>query len=174
MEYILRQLMNLMVTLEPITEDNFEAVMDIELPPEQASFVASNAYSIAQACFYPDWRPLAIYCNGTPAGLLLYDVMSHDEPGHRGIYRLVVDPAHQGRGVGRRAMELLLQELRALPGTTRITICYKPSNALARRFYASLGFTESGIDESGEMVAEIRPDETGPAHEDFTAGQVTA
>ena len=143
------------ITLEPVTIDNFEALMDMELPPEQARFLASNAYSIAQAHYYPDWRPRGIYCDGKPAGFALYDVLGNDEPGHYAIYRLMVDHARQNQGIGRRAMELLLAEIRAYPDARRITICYKPDNATARRFYASLGFIETQIDELGEMVAEI-------------------
>lgn len=143
------------VTLEPVTIDNFEVLMDMELPPEQARFLASNAYSIAQAHYYSDWRPRAIYCEGSPAGLALYDVNGNDEPGHYAIYRLMVDYPRQNKGIGRRAMELLLSEIRGCEDARRITICYKPDNATARGFYASLGFIETDIDELGEMVAEI-------------------
>jgi len=143
------------ITLEPVTIDNFEVLMDMELPPEQARFLASNAYSIAQAHYYADWRPRAIYCDGSPAGFALYDVTGNDEPGHYAIYRLMVDYPRQNQGIGRRAMELLLSEIRAYADARRITICYKPDNATARRFYASLGFVETDIDELGEMVAEI-------------------
>lgn len=144
------------VTLEAVTIDNFEALMDMELPPEQARYLASNAYSIAQAHYYPDWRPRAIYCDGVPAGFALYDISGNDEPGHYAIYRLMVDHPRQNSGIGRRALELLLAEIRAHADAQRITICYKPDNATAQRFYASLGFKETGIDELGEMVAEIR------------------
>jgi diamine N-acetyltransferase len=143
------------VTLENVTIDNFEVLMDMELPPEQARFLASNAYSIAQAHHYPDWQPRAIYCDGIPAGFALYDVSGDDEPGHYAIYRLMVDYARQHQGIGRRAMALLLAEIRDCADARRITICYKPDNATARRFYASLGFVETQIDERGEMVAEI-------------------
>jgi diamine N-acetyltransferase len=144
------------VTLEPVTIDNFEALMDMELPPEQAANLASNAYSIAQAHYYPDWQPRAIYCDGVPAGFVLYDVKGDDEPGHYAIYRLMVDHARQHQGIGRAAMALLLADIRACPDARRITICYKPGNSTAQRFYASLGFTETGIDARAEMVAEIR------------------
>lgn len=144
------------VTLEPVTIDNFEALMDMELPPDQARYLASNAYSIAQAHYYPDWRPRAIYCDGGPAGFALYDVRGNDETGHYAIYRLMVDHPRQNQGIGRRALALLLAEVRAFPDARRITICYKPDNVTARRFYASLGFVETGIDEIGEMIAEIR------------------
>jgi diamine N-acetyltransferase len=143
------------VTLEPVTIDNFEVLMDMELPPEQARFLASNAYSIAQAHYYPDWRPRAIYCDGSPAGFALYDVAGNDEQGHYAIYRLMVDYPRQHQGIGRRAMALLLAEIRGFADASRITICYKPDNATARGFYASLGFVETDIDALGEMVAEI-------------------
>lgn len=143
------------ITLESVTINNFEVLMDMELPPEQARFLASNAYSIAQAHYYPDWRPRAIYCDGIPAGFALYDVSGNDEPGHYAIYRLMVDHPRQNQGIGRRAMALLLSEIRACADARRITICYKPDNATARGFYASLGFNETGIDDVGEMVAQI-------------------
>lgn len=144
------------ITLEPITRANFEAVMDIELPPDQARYVASNAYSIAQAHYYPEFQPRAICLEGKPVGFLLFGLPEQHAPGHYGIYRLMVDPAWQNRGIGRRAMELLLEELRARPDAQRIWICYKPDNAVGQRFYASLGFVETGLDGDGEMIAEIR------------------
>jgi diamine N-acetyltransferase len=144
------------VTLEPVTIDNFEALMDMELPPDQAAYLASNAYSIAQARYYPDYQPRAIYCDGAPAGFALYDKSGDDEAGHYAIYRLMVDHPRQRHGIGRAAMILLLAEIRACPDARRISICYKPDNVPAQRFYASLGFTEIGIDARDEMVAEIQ------------------
>ena len=144
------------VSLEPVTVDNFETLLEMELPPEQDRWIANNACSIAQASFYSDWRTRAIYHEGVPAGFLLYDVASRDEAGHYGIYRFMVDHPRQGRGIGRRALELLLEELRAQPDAQRITICYKPQNVAARGLYLSCGFVEVGVDELGEMIAEIR------------------
>ncbi|MBY0239626.1 MAG: GNAT family N-acetyltransferase [Burkholderiaceae bacterium] len=144
------------ITLEPITQDNFEVFMDMELPEPQRDLLASNAYSIAQAKFYPDYIPRAIYCDGQPAGFLLYDRQADDMPGNYGIYRFMVDYAQQSKGIGRRAMELVLAEIRAQSDATRITICYHTRNERAKAFYESFGFREIGIDDSGEMVAEIR------------------
>lgn len=151
------------VTLEPVTIDNVDTLIEMQLPPEQDRWLANNAASIAQAGFYPDWRMRAICCDGEPAGFLLYDVAANDEAGHYGIYRFMVEHARQGRGIGRDAMALLLAELRAQPNANRITICYKPENVLARRLYRSCGFTEVGVDETGEMIAEIRLGQAGDA-----------
>ena len=146
----------LKVTLEPVTVDNVETLLEMQLPPEQDRWLANNAYSIAQASFYQEWRMRAIYHDGAPAGFLLYDVASRDEAGHYGIYRFMVEHAKQGRGIGRRALQLLLEELRAQPDAQRITICYKPENVAARALYRSCGFVEVGVDELGEMIGEIR------------------
>jgi diamine N-acetyltransferase len=144
------------ITLQDITEDNFEDFMEMELPEHQRDLLASNAYSIAQSRFYPDYIPRAVYCDGKPAGFLLYDRRADDVEGDYAIYRFMVDHAQQGRGIGRRAMELLLAELRARDDVRRITICYHTRNERAQAFYASFGFVETGIDERGEMVAELR------------------
>ena len=146
-----------MVTLEAITAANFEVFMDMELPEHQRYFLASNAFSIAQAKYYDDYIPLGIYSDGEPAGFLLYDRQSNDNPGEYGIYRFMVDYPLQGKGIGRQAMALLLEALKAQPDVELITICYKPNNASARRFYQSFGFKETGLDEAGEMIAVIRP-----------------
>jgi diamine N-acetyltransferase len=146
-----------LVTLEDITAANFEVFMDMELPVHQRDFLASNAFSIAQAKYYDDYIPRGIYSDGKPAGFLLYDRQSNDNPGEYGIYRFMVDHPQQGKGIGRQAMALLLDELRSQPDVALITICYKPGNAAARRFYQSFGFQETGLDEAGEMIAEIRP-----------------
>ncbi|WP_296952464.1 GNAT family N-acetyltransferase [uncultured Massilia sp.] len=145
------------ITLQDITEDNFEDYMDMELPAHQRDLLASNAYSIAQARFYPDYIPRGIAYDGEPAGFLLYDRRAGDEDGHVAIYRFMVDHPRQGQGIGRRAMALLLRELRARDDVRRITICYHERNGRAKAFYASFGFVEEGTDERGEMVAVLRP-----------------
>jgi len=146
------------VTLQDITEDNFETYMDMELPEHQRDLLTSNAYSIAQSRFYPDYVTRAICCDGKPAGFLLYDRRADDVAGQYAIYRFMVDHPLQGRGIGRRAMALLLEELRAQEDVRRITICYHERNASAQAFYARFGFVEEGIDERGEMVAALRID----------------
>lgn len=146
-----------MVTLEDITAQNFEHYMEMELPEHQRGYLASNAYSIAQARYYDDYIPRGICLDGKPAGFLLYDKQSNNNVGEYGIYRFMVDHPQQGKGIGRRAMTLLLEELKAKPDVKLITICYKPDNANAQAFYRSFGFEETGLDEIGEMIAVIRP-----------------
>ena len=145
------------VALQEIDEDNFESFMDMELPAHQRDYLDSNAYSIAQSKFYSDFITRGIYSDAEPAGFLLYDRDAGDVPGVYGIYRFMVDFPQQGKGIGRKAMALLLDELRAKPDVERIIIYYKPGNEVARAFYRSFGFAECNLDENGEMIAEIIP-----------------
>lgn len=142
--------------LRAVTRENFEAVTDLELLAHQRRYLASNSYSLAQASFYPELRPRAIYRGDALIGFAMYAAPEPDDnSGEYAIWRFMVDVRHQGRGHGRHALQLLLDEIRSRPDATKIYISYKPDNPVARGFYASFGFVETGMDESGEMVAEI-------------------
>ena len=56
-----------MIRLEPISPENFEAVIALQAAPEQSKFVASNLYSIAQAKVYPECVALAAFDNDQAA-----------------------------------------------------------------------------------------------------------
>jgi diamine N-acetyltransferase len=144
-----------MITLRDVTEDNFESLMDMELPVHQRDLLHSNAYSIAQAKFYDCFVPRAIYRDERPVGFALYNREDAGVPGQYGIYRFMIDYPLQSQGIGRRAMALLLDEIRSQPDVACITICYHPTNPRASAFYASFGFVETGVDDSGEMIARI-------------------
>ncbi|MEC5159853.1 MULTISPECIES: GNAT family N-acetyltransferase [unclassified Janthinobacterium] len=155
------------VALRDVTGDNFAAVINLQLPEDQQDMLASNAYSIAESKFDPYARPRAIY-NGTElVGFLMYWSMDDDEagadkrPNEYSICRFMVDHRHQGKGVGRRALQLALEEIRQNQALECIYICYHPSNPIAKDFYASFGFVETGMDEDHEMIAEIRTARAG-------------
>ncbi len=145
------------VTLRPVTRDNFEAVTDLELLPHQREFLASNSYSIAQASFYPNYHTRAIYAGEEVVGFMMFVVLdgSEDEAGEYSIWRLMVDCRRQGQGLGRRALQSLLDEIRSDPVACKVWISYVPGNEVASSFYASFGFVETEIDEEGEMVAVL-------------------
>ncbi|HYY04824.1 MAG TPA: GNAT family N-acetyltransferase, partial [Gaiellaceae bacterium] len=58
------------------------------------------------------------------------------------------------RGIGRRAMELLLERWRGL-GATTATLSVVPANLGAITFYESLGFRLTGEHEHGELVMRL-------------------
>ncbi|WP_374583192.1 GNAT family N-acetyltransferase [Pseudoduganella sp.] len=144
------------IQLKAVTRHNFDDVTDLRLLDHQCDYVASNSYSIAQASFYPHMHTRAIYAGEQLVGFLMYvDLAGEGYPAEFGVWRLMVDYHQQGKGYGRRALQLALAEIRARGGVRKIWISYKPDNALARDLYASLGFVETEIDEDGEMNAVL-------------------
>jgi diamine N-acetyltransferase len=140
------------VRLADVTADNWRDVAALELEDDQRDLVAGNLYSIAESKFDALARPRAIYAAAELVGFLMYDADGHD--GRAVIYRFMIDRRFQGRGFGRAALQRALEEIRALPGITTVSICYEPSNP-AKRLYASVGFIEIGCDEDGEVIAEL-------------------
>jgi diamine N-acetyltransferase len=139
------------VSLKPITADNWKECIGLKVKDEQTDFVPSNLYSIAEAQFYPQAVPLAIYSEQDQmVGFVLYGV--DVETGKWKIFRLMIDQAHQGKGYGRAAMEQVIGRLRAQPGCGEILIAYQTDNDAARRLYANLGFVEETVSD-GKVTA---------------------
>ncbi|WP_407636611.1 GNAT family N-acetyltransferase [Algicola sagamiensis] len=129
---------------------------DLEVLPDQEDFVASNVYSLAEAHYHPTYQPLAIYQGEEPVGFLMFEQMIEaGKPHEYDLFRFMIDQKFQNQGIGRQAMQLVLDEIQQLPHVSRITICYELENTVAIAFYASFGFQEVGLDEDGEMIAEI-------------------
>lgn len=145
------------ITLRPITQENFEAVVSLNLLEHQRDFLASNSYSIAEASLFLFLVTRAVYAGELPVGFMMYACPEPGEepPGEYGIWRFMVDADHQGKGYGRQALALLLAEIRARGDVRRIFISYVPGNQQAQAFYASFGFREMEVDEQGEMVAVL-------------------
>src|SRR3954464_14727590 len=144
------------VRLENVTARNWRAVTRLKLAPEQKDLVASNLYSIAQSKFDPNAHPRTVYAGKELVGFLMYDVWDEkDGTREASIYRFMIDRKHQGKGYGRTALALALAEIKAIPGIRKISIGYMPDNPVARPFYASFGFVETGTDEDGEINAEL-------------------
>jgi diamine N-acetyltransferase len=146
------------VSLQPITLANWKTCISLSVDESQRDFVPSNLYSIAEAQFYPEARPLAIYNDsGTMVGFVMYgrDVVS----GQWKIFRMMIDAAHQRQGYGDAAMRLVIDVIVQQPDAGEILICYKNPNQAARQLYTRLGFIEQSIDADGKVTAVLKVDE---------------
>jgi len=75
--------------------------------------------------------------------ILAYAIMSV-AAGEAHVLNICVCPDAQGEGLGRRMMLALLEHGRQA-GVDRVLLEVRPSNAIARRLYESLGFVEIGL-----------------------------
>lgn len=139
----------MVVELREITSETVRAVCSLEVAEEQRGFVAPNALSIAEAHFTPHHWMRAIYADGDPAGFLL----TYEDPEEDSfwVWRFMVDARRQQQGIGRQAMELLLDRWRSL-GVTAAALSVIPANRKTIAFYQSLGFQLTGEEEGRELV----------------------
>lgn len=141
------------IRLEDLTIDNYRQVLTLKVHPEQEPFVMSNCCSVAQSKFVPGCFPRAIYRDDEPVGFLMYVLREADN--ECSVQRLMVDRRWQREGIGGRALELAVAEIRERFPAARLTICYEPENTVARGMYSRFGFIETGVDDDGEIIAEL-------------------
>jgi len=139
------------VELREVTAATVREICRLSVAPGQEAFVAPNAVSIAQAYFEPKAWFRAIYADDSPVGFVMLYV---DEAAPQYfLWRMMIADGHQGRGIGRRALELVDDWLRGRPGAASLTTSYVPGDGGPEGFYRRLGFEPTGEVEDGEIVA---------------------
>jgi diamine N-acetyltransferase len=141
------------VTLREITRETVRAICRLEVAPEQRGFVAPNAVSIAQAHFEPKAWFRAVYAGEEPVGFVM--LFEDSEKAEYFLWRLMVAREHQGKGYGRRALDLVVERVRGLPGATELRTSYVPGTHGPRDFYLRYGFEETGEVDEGEHVIRL-------------------
>ncbi|WP_047984082.1 GNAT family N-acetyltransferase [Ornithinibacillus californiensis] len=157
-----------MIEFRPITWDNFDECIQLQLTEAQKEYLASNVYSLAQSyvALLNDKLPAmtyAIYHHETMIGFIMmyHDTAEENEYGEEpcyGILRFMIDYRYQNKGYGKQAMKKAIAYLKTLPQgeATAIYLSYAPENTVAKHLYISLGFIETGIISDGESVARLQ------------------
>ena len=159
-----------MLKLRMINRNNIADILKLEVFDNQKNFVATNNSSIIEAYIAitenNDVFKFGIYKDDTPIGFLMigFDVNSDDEgtpkiaKGNYNIWRLMIDKKFQGKGFGKKAMDLALEFVNTFPcGTAKYCwLSYESDNDLARKLYKSVGFVETGEKDGEEIVAIMK------------------
>ena len=138
------------VLIRKITTELVPQVLALELQIDQQGFLPDVASSLELAEKYEQAQAFAIFEGRDVVGFGLYGV--DQLSGSWKIFRLMIDKAHQGRGLGEKAMREIIRELRSLQGAEEILICYHGNNEPARQLYGKLGFIEYGFEEKENKV----------------------
>jgi len=138
-------------SVRPVDASNVDAVMKLKVAAGQVSFVANNERSLAQVAYEPAGRAVALFDGDVAVGMmLLYDARLDKEKPAQQLYvwRLMVDAAHQRRGLGRLALQWVVAEARRLElETVGLSHVDKPGHAGG--FYLEFGFSYTGeLDDS--------------------------
>ena len=151
-----------MINLKPITTKN-----DVEICELKAdnTLVRHNEGSLADAYAY--WveygtSPIVygIYYNEIPVGFVMVAYFEDDDRDNNGIpyyflWRLMIDENHQNKGYGRKAMKLIIEEVKTLPKGQSNAFYTSTLGTAALKLYEGLGFKRTRRESPGEEV-ELR------------------
>ncbi|MFI9017449.1 GNAT family N-acetyltransferase [Streptomyces griseus] len=141
------------VILRDVDADNWRAVADSAPRDDQRDWVPALAARYLVLTGREDtWTSLAVCAGDEVTGHLMW---ARDEDGSHWIGGMLIDAAHQGAGIGRAAVRTLASWLFAREDGTAVRLSYAPENLAAAHLYASLGFRPTGVEEDGEVVAEL-------------------
>ena len=147
------------VSLREIADANRAEVERLSVAPHQDDYVASVSRSFVDAAENPDAHPWfrAIYSGSTPVGfVMIADGVSEEHPDFAGPYylwRLLIDQRWQRQGIGRAALDLVVDYVRTRPDARALQTSVAPgSRDNPMGFYLGYGFTPTGKELDGEEL----------------------
>ena len=144
-----------MITLKPVTRENIEDLLVLDVRDDQKGFVSSVAESLAQAYVYRETaHPFAVYEGDTLVGFIMmgyYEVKQYYT-----LWKFLIDQRYQNKGYGRQALKLGIEFVRDNFDAKEIFTGVAPGNDVAKRLYESVGFQSTGLIELGMEEMRIR------------------
>jgi diamine N-acetyltransferase len=136
-----------------VTSETVRAVSLLQVAPDQRTYVAPNAVSIAEAMFEPKAWFRAIVADDVLVGfaMLSLDTAAHEYY----LWRFMVDAHYQGFGYGAAAIRLIVDHVRTLPGASALLVSWVPADGGPEPFYRGLGFEPTGEIDDGEVVGRL-------------------
>jgi diamine N-acetyltransferase len=147
-----------MVTFQPITNANREAVHALRVAPHQQRFVSDVARSLEEAAEHPGTHPTQwAICDGeTPVGFVMYcDEVDGEDYIPQFLWKLLIDEHHQRKGYGTAALDLVVEYFRSRPGIEVLWTSAVPGEGSPIPFYERYGFVRAG-DHEGEVLLKLR------------------
>lgn len=142
--------------LEELSASNISAVNRLSLKPGQEQFIAPVSYSAAAAVMDPaaDWQR-AVMDGDTLVGF----IHAHFDPDaaeefRSCIWRINIDAAHQGKGVGTYAVRATADEARKR-GNTTLTVIWESGQDGPEQFFRWIGFEVIGETAYGENIGSL-------------------
>jgi len=142
------------VTLREVTAETVRPICRLLVAEHQKHVVAPNSVSIAEAYFHRDnaWFR-AIYAGEEPVGfVMIYD---NPEKAEYFLWRYMIDARYQGRGFGRRALELIIEHVKTRPGAKELSVSFHRVPGGPEGFYRWMGFVETGEMNGEEHLAKL-------------------
>lgn len=143
--------------LEELSASTIVAVNRLGLKPGQEQFVSPVSYAAAAAVTPPHSAWQRVVLDGDEVVGFIhgnFDPDSAQEEFRAALWRINVDAEAQGKGVGRFAVEALIDEARRR-GVKRLTVIWERGEDGPEQFFLHTGFTPVGETAYGEVIGAI-------------------
>lgn len=144
--------------LEELSATTIVAVNNMSLKPGQEQYLAPVSYGIAATVVNPQtsWQRVVLEGDEVVGFVSAnFDTDFPQEHFRSVLWRINVDADEQGKGVGRFAVESLIDEARNR-GMGHLHVIYEAGEDGPQAFFDRMGFSQVGETEYGEVIAEIR------------------
>lgn len=134
-----------MINLQSITEENWLKVTELTVNEEQKRFLAPPIGILARAYVYRNCngKVYVIADDNLIVGVSLVREFT-DEPLGYELQQFMIDKKYQGKGYGKKALELILDELRKEHHYDHVEVCVNKEDNIAIHVYEKAGFVDSG------------------------------
>ena len=116
--------------------------------------MTSTAFSIVQSVYEPEWESRLILDGDTAVGFVFYGWGAGEDAPL--LCRYTIDVDHQGKGYGKAALPVIVEEMLRQYQTWEIFLTLEAGNARAIRLYTGFGFVPTGESDEGEEIYVYR------------------
>ena len=130
-----------MVRLEEVNAENINDMRYLSIDDNQKKFLMEGPlFFIAESKFYPNRIPMAIYGDGRIVGFFRYGLSEDEDNKCYIIGGLMIDKRYQKKGYGKKALEIIINEIKKDKARNKIGLSVIEDNTVAIKLYKSLGF----------------------------------
>lgn len=143
--------------LKPISQENWRAVSNLQVAPQQKEMIESNRFSLLEAAYDTKmkWSPIALYVDKKIVG---FAMIGAEDKENRSIWfdRFMIDQSEQHQGYGHALFKSVLNYLEVNFKAEKVYLSVHPNNEKAVPFYESFGFTDANFRDphNGERIME--------------------
>ena len=116
-------------------------------------YLCCNTISIAEAKYYPEMYPNAIYSNNVLIGFFMYR-RAENQADEATICHFMIDYQFQHKGLGKKAFAYVLRGLK-IQGVKKVILMVSNANKIAKKLCLSFGFQFTGKMENDECYYEL-------------------
>jgi diamine N-acetyltransferase len=140
--------------LEELSATNAVQAKSLELRPGQEEFANPATYVAAEPQIDPAkaWSKVIVHGDDVVGMVRAYfDESYPDEELRCCVWNISVSATAQGSGVGRFALDAIIEEARSR-GLTQLTVMWDPAADGPGEFFARMGFVDSGVTVYGDRI----------------------